>query len=142
MQKKIIAVIFALFAGTITIYLAELISHQIYPPPEGLDLTKPEVFSQYIETIDPSVLLMVLMCYASGAFVAGATANRIMLGKGINQALLVAAILTIFSLMNLLKFPAHPIWFWVIGLTLYIPFTILGAKYMVTVMERMKPKED
>lgn len=128
MQKKIIAVIFALFTGTVSIFLAIKISHQIYPLQE--EVSK-----------DPSVLLMGLMCYATGAFIAGATANRIMNGEGRNQVLIIAGILTAFGLLNLLKFPDYPIWYWVAGLTLYFPLAILGEKYMASIMERMKQKD-
>ena len=72
MAKKILSLIAGIIAGTIVIYLVETLTSKIYPPLAGVDIIQNmEARKEYIKNTPLSALLMVLLGYTLGSFVAG-----------------------------------------------------------------------
>ncbi len=122
-----------LFAGLISAFiviaLVEMLGHSIYPPPEGLDFSDTEQLKTHIDKLPFGALFFVLLAYWIGSFAGGLTLGIIASKKAVIFALILGGLLTIAGLFNLLDLPGHPIWFWILSLASYIPFTLFGLKY-------------
>ena len=126
MAKKILSVIAGIIAGTIVIYLVEIVSLKVYPPPAGVDVMKDkQALIEYIRSAPLSAMLIVLLGYVLGSFVAGWLSARI--SASIRQPLICGVVLMAFGIMNLVDIP-QPLWFSISTTISYIPFAYLGGK--------------
>ncbi len=111
--------------GGAIIAIIQLVSHTLYPVPEGLDLADELAMEKHIASLPIGAFLMVLLSYALGALAAGFTSAKLSKPHGRVPALICGVVLTILGLINLLMIP-HPIWFWLAALSVFIPFSYLG----------------
>jgi len=126
-MKNFIAVIAGLAAGICIISIVELISSSVYPLPAELDFSNKDSLKEYIEIVPSGALLFVLAGWALGSFAGGLVSSLISENKKIKCALITGAILFIMGLINLITLP-HPVWFWIVGLSVYFPFAYAGGK--------------
>ena len=121
MVKKILSVIAGIIAGTIVIYLVEMLSSKVYPPPPGVDIMKDkEALIEFIKNAPMSAMLLVLLGYVLGSFVAGWVSSRI--SGSLRQALISGVVLMAFGIMNLVEIP-QPLWFGICSTICYIPLS-------------------
>lgn len=125
--RNIVAVVAGMITGSVVIWLIELLGHSLYPPPEGVDPSDPESVRTIMETIQAGALWMLVLAYAVGALVAGFVAAAVSRDASKNAALITGGVLLIFGLINLLMIP-HPVWFWVVSLAVYVPFSWIGYR--------------
>lgn len=112
MGRKIIAVVAGVFAAGVVIMAVELAGHEL-------------VVAQRAGQPTTAMLLFVAAGWFLGAFAGSLLAQRIDHARRPVAALTVAAILAALALFNLLALP-HPVWFWVLGLAVFLPGTLLG----------------
>lgn len=125
MWKNILAVLAGIVAGTVAIMIVEGFSHFLYPYPQGMDFADKEAMTAYISSLPVAAKWMVILAWAVGSFVAASVTTLIAKVRQQHLALLVGAILMIFGIFNMASFP-HPLWFWVVGIAVFIPFAWLG----------------
>ncbi len=125
MWRNILAVVAGIIAGIIAIMIVEGFSHFLFPYPEGLDYKDKVALAQYIKTLPAGALLLVALAWASGSFVAAVVTTLIAREKQLQLSILDGAILMIFGIINMLRYP-HPVWFWILGIAVFIPFAYLG----------------
>lgn len=130
MIKSIVAALAGLVAAFIVIYLVELLSHALYPTPQDFDYRKPGALEELIEKAPTGSLVFVIVAWALGSFVGGVVASLVAPAKPMGHAMVVACILMFAGLINLIALP-HPVWFWIIGLAVYLPFAYLGSKFVI-----------
>ncbi|MFP4469186.1 MAG: hypothetical protein ACLFPE_00800 [Bacteroidales bacterium] len=135
--RHILAVIAGLVTGSIIIYLIQIIGHQIFPPPAGVDPTDPESLHMYSESISAGALWMVILAYAAGAFTGGFVAALIAPKTARIVALVTGGIFTVFGIINLMLIP-HPVWFIFVSLSVYLPFAFLGYLTASSIKSRNK----
>lgn len=119
-MRKLLAFVAGLVAGGLTIGLLEWAGHLLVPP-GPLD-------PRSRVPVDPpstAALLLVLVAWAAGAFVAGWVATRVGGTLGHGLALAVGSFLMGGGLMNLIAIPS-PAWFWVLGLLCFLPLALAG----------------
>src|SRR4051812_19169198 len=95
MAKRILGVIIGLVVGMGIIMMVETLSGKMYPPPPGIDFTKPEAIKAMMQNMPVSAFLMILLAYAAGSFAGGLVASLI---AGIQQpkaAVIVGSILLV-----------------------------------------------
>jgi hypothetical protein len=126
MAKRIFSIIGGLVASGLVVYLIEMLSSVVYPLPANIDTGDIEAMNAYIAQLPVGAFLFIILAWALGSFVGGLIAGIINPDQRIRFALAVGLILMLFGLINLLIIP-HPIWFWILGLAVYIPAAYAGG---------------
>jgi predicted MFS family arabinose efflux permease len=108
----------------------ELVSHQIYAPPPGVDFSNPEAIRAMMKDIPRGALAMVLVAWGLGAFVGGWVAAHFAASSPLRGSLIVGLVLLLFGVSMMVSIP-HPLWFWVVGMILFLPAAHLGGKIAV-----------
>lgn len=114
-MKEVVRNTLAAMAGAITgivlISLIQLLSARLYPLPEGINPADKAAMGEFMRTLPAGAFLLVLLSYLLGIFGGTLVAGKLSLSHGRRQAVMVAVLFALASLMNLLSFP-HPAWFW------------------------------
>lgn len=114
----------ALIALVLTFILQGVITH-IYPLPPGTDMYDAESAAKAFAVMPRNGLYMMLGNYCITSFIGGILATLISKREKRNPPLVVGLILTIGSIWN--YYLLHePLWFFLLALLTYIPFTYLG----------------
>lgn len=119
----------ALVIFFLCVMLGDYASSTMFPPPAGIDWTKPDAIRAYMEQVPLSCFLVMMLGHAIGAFLAGFVLARFTRNKegragSTRIALIVGALITAGGVMNLAMIP-HPTWFWSDAL-IYPVFIFLG----------------
>lgn len=128
MGRTILAVILGVIAMSICVGAVEWIGHQLYPLPAGLDFKNPETLKGFIAQLPVAALLFVLAGWTLGSLVGGYIAARISRLHKRGAALSIGIAMILLVIMNMLMIP-HPLWMSVLGVTLPVPFALLGRKF-------------
>jgi hypothetical protein len=110
------AMLAGIVAAVLVVGVVEALGHMIFPPPPGLDLSKPEDLARLMEVIPLGAKLAVVFAWFLGALVGGWTALR--LGAFPVQVWLVAAVMAALGLITTQMFP-HP--WWMVAAALVLP---------------------
>jgi len=106
--RNLLAGLAGIVSGIVVIYLIELLTQQLYPPP-AFDPADTAALSAYINKATRP-LLMVLVAYFTGAF----TSVYVSLHLSANKTILLPIAMVVFLLlsyaMNVAQIP-HPLWF-------------------------------
>jgi pimeloyl-ACP methyl ester carboxylesterase len=109
MLRLIMAVIAGLVAGFVTVFVAESVGHQIYPPPPGADASSMEGIKRLIAEAPLGSLVAVLVAWGLGTFAAAAVALLAAQRRRI-AGWIAAGLLACASAATLVMIP-HPMWF-------------------------------
>lgn len=134
MGRTILSVLAGVVVCGIGVFVVQTASHQMFPPPEGMDPSNAESIKAYMAQIPLAALLMVVLSYVVGAFAGGAVAAKLAAEKPMRSALFVGGIFTLVNFSNLYAIP-HPLWMAVLTTVVFIPCAWLGAKLVLS----MKP---
>jgi len=118
-MRTVLAVLAGLLVGGVTIAALEAAGHALFPLPAGTDPANLRPAD-----IPASAMVAVLVAWAAGAFVGGLRAAAIATPLA---AIVVGGIQTLGGLVNMMAIPS-PIWFWVVGLLIFVPCAMLGAR--------------
>ena len=126
MPKRIIGVILGMVAAMAAIMAIQMLSHQVYPIPEGLDLNDRAAVKAHMDGAPVSALMIVLAGYAIGAFLGGLVATVI--GKERPMpAFMIGLLLAIGGVANAFMMP-QPIWLSAASIIIVIPLALAGAR--------------
>lgn len=123
------AVIMGVIAGFVVTSIGEMISHAVYPSPEGFDYNDKQAIAAYIETLPVGAFIILMLGWALASFAGGAVASKLSKSKWYVWSLLTGTILMAGAIMNFINIP-HPIWMSVVAVVLYLPMAFLGGKLM------------
>ena len=126
MGRSIIAVLAGLVIAMISITVVQMLGHQLYDSPAGLDLNDKAAIAAYMEKMPIGAMLMVLLAYVAGAFLGGLLAARLAPRKPILHAMIIGTLLFFAGIANFVMLP-HPIWFFVACVVSYFLFAYLGG---------------
>ena len=126
MIRSILSVIVGILAGVVTILVLEMAGHFFYPPPAGLDPQNVEAFKEFVAAAPMGMLASVLIAWAGGAFVGGLVAALLSERRRGLHGLAVGAVQTALAVAQLTMIP-HPLWFMVVGVTMFLPLAGLGG---------------
>lgn len=122
MAKKITGFLLGIIAGIITIGIIEAFGHFFYPIPKGFDFNNQLLLESFINELPIPALLIVIIAHSLGAFIGSLVSNYI--SKSVGQiGLLTSIIFLIFTIVNILMVPFHPLWFVISD----ILFTFIGG---------------
>jgi hypothetical protein len=114
MGRKILAVVAGVILAGIVTYAVQKIGHQVYPPPEGMDIKNMEAMKAYVSKLPMGALLFLLLSYIAGSFTGGWLAAKIARTSQIHLPLTVGGVQLLFGVINLITIP-HPMWFAIAG---------------------------
>ena len=116
MQRAVFATIGGVIIGIVIVFIAEMIGHMIFPPPEGVDLKDPEQLKAIMHEIPLGAKIAVLVAWGLGTF-GGGSAGVLMSGRKAWPAGVVALVMLAAAGFTLYAIP-HPLW--MVGATLVI----------------------
>ncbi len=125
--RKVVAVIAGLVVAMLVVMVTEGAGHAIFPPPEGLDITKPEDQARLMEVIPLGAKIAVVVAWFLGAMAGAATAMAV--GRHALPGWIVGLVLVALSLFTTQMFP-HPLWMMVAAVALPLA-GVLVAKRLV-----------
>jgi hypothetical protein len=116
----------ALVAGLL-IWAMEVLGSLIYPPPPGMNPDDPASVKTAMANLPAGALLLVLLGWIvgtfAGAWITALRADRAPIGHG----LVLGGLFLVGAVVNMLMIP-HPVWFWILGVAIFLPSAFLGAK--------------
>ncbi len=126
MLRTVLAVPTGLIVGGIVISFVQVAAITLLPAPEGVPTDRALIEPGDIPAAN---MVLVLVAWAAGAFLGGGTAARIARQAKRRLALIVGAFFLIAGVYNMATIPS-PLWFWVVGILLFLPSAHLGAKVL------------
>lgn len=115
--------ILAAFVGTIVAFVIiagiEMISHELYPLPDGMDPTDQESLAAHMQNVPSGALIMVVLAHALGMLAGIWVSAKIARVTKIPSNLVIVFV-SLATLANLFLIP-HPTWFMaadLIGITI------------------------
>ncbi|MBL4715766.1 MAG: hypothetical protein COC01_03635 [Bacteroidetes bacterium] len=127
MLRNSLSIAAGIITGGILIFLVEKLGHTIYPHPADFDYTDKEALAELIQNAPIGALLFVILAWTVGSFGGGLVASLISNEAKMRKALIVGVVLMLLGIMNMMMIP-HPLWFWALGLAVYLPMAYLGGK--------------
>ncbi len=125
--RFLLAIITGIVAGMVVIRAIETITQYAFEAPDSPD---PETICFYLGQVSGMALILYIIAWTLGAFVAGMVAKLIY--RPNNKAAFIAgAVLLIFLLAQFFIFLCHPIWMQILGALLPVPMAMLGSRLFV-----------
>lgn len=108
LMKKLWAILAGIAIAVIIVIISDIISHKIYPLPEGLDFTDTEQIAAYMRVVPAGALISVIIGQVLALFLGGLVVIKIAAES--KPLHIFSLIFILMSVMNLVMIP-HPIWF-------------------------------
>lgn len=128
MGRTILGAVAGLVTAFITIMLIEYASHQVYPPPPGLNPMVTADMEAILASLPLGALLAVVLAWVIGAFDGGMVAALIAGRHRPRVAATIPALMVMAGVVGMIvQMPQHPAWMSAAGLLLPIPAALAGA---------------
>ncbi len=124
MLRTVLAIPAGLVVGGIVISFVQVAAITLLPLPEGVPTDRASIEPGDIPAVN---MAFVLIAWAAGAFAGGGTAARVTRSAKRRLALIVGAFFLFAGVYNMATI-SSPLWFWVVGILLFLPSAHLGAK--------------
>ena len=128
MIRSTLAGVAGLAISVLIVMVNERIGHMIYPPPEGLDFSDPDVTRPYLASLPAWALLQLIVGWMLGVFAGILVASAIGNAKPLIYAVIIGGLILAATIANLILIP-HPMWFNVIG-----PAAILASAWYAKII--------
>jgi hypothetical protein len=125
--RNILAVVGGVAAAFAVVMIVESACNAVYPPPTGIDFSKPEVVREYMAVLPFGAFMFVLTALAGGALAGSMVAARVSRTRRQLCAGIVGAVVLAATLMNLILIP-HPLWFASLCVVGVIAATLVSGK--------------
>jgi hypothetical protein len=130
-MPPIVRSVLAIFLGVISCFFlilaVEMLGQLVYPPPPGMDFSKPETVEAALKSVKPGQFAFVLAAWAIGTFIGAGIAARIAPNWKLAHGMVIGVLFLLASIGQMSMFP-HPIWVWVIGVAEFLPVAYFGAR--------------
>ncbi len=131
MGRKILAVVVAFIAATAVIMIVEMLNTLVIAPPSAEVMADPAKLREYMANGPVIGYVVVLVGYFLGAFAGGFIVKNMSRREspGMTLPILIGAVLTAAGILNYVMLPGQPMWFLILGLLIFIPVSMFGAKF-------------
>jgi hypothetical protein len=136
--RSVLAVFLGILSCFFLILAVEMLGQLVYPPPPGMDFSKPETVEAAMKTLKPGQFAFVLGAWAVGTFIGSGIAARIAPLWKIGHGMIIGVMFLLASIGQMKMFP-HPTWFWVVGVAEFLPVAYLGAKLVTLAPTKPAP---
>lgn len=127
MIRHFLAIVVGLIIGGVVIAAIESISVVLNPLPPGMNAADPEEMQQFLAKAPISAFLIVLAAHSMGAFSAAFACGVFVRRPWLTGSLILGTLFLAAGVANLWMI-AHPLWFAVFDVSLYLPAAVLGGK--------------
>lgn len=114
-MKTALGVVAGVVIAFLCIFAIEAVSHLIFPPPPGTDLTDPAQVARLMEVMPTAALVMVVVAWFAGALAGAWVANAV--AKHALAGWIVALLVIAGGVATMVMIP-HPAWMWAAGIAL------------------------
>ncbi|HUG09809.1 MAG TPA: hypothetical protein VMM36_02290 [Opitutaceae bacterium] len=126
MTRNILSTLAGLLVAVAFVFLIELISHRIWPPPAAIsDMSDKEALRNAVAAMPFGSLASVALAWIAGAFSGGFVAAK--LSRKAVPAWIVGGFIALSGIGNLMMIP-HPFWFWIVAIVLVPAVTLAAAR--------------
>ena len=126
MLRTLGGAVLGIVVAMLTITAVELLGHQVYPPPPGLNPMEPADMQRLLDLLPPGAKGFIVAAWTTGALLGGLAAGAV--ARHPRLAALIPALLVMTGVVMVsLQMPGHPRWMAVAGLLLPIPAALAGA---------------
>lgn len=115
MLRDILAGVIGVAIAVFIVFLADMLSHMVYPMPAGLDPQDAEALRPYIASLPIGAFLMIMGGWVVATFVGSVVAGRIGTAKAWIFPTVVGGVMFAATTATLIAIP-HPHWFTAISL--------------------------
>lgn len=123
--RRIGGVIAGLVVAFLLVQVAELLVHQLYPPPPGTNMKDFSEVKKFVSSLPAAALVLVLAGWLVGTVTGTFIAARI--GRSAVPGYVVGAILFAAGVMNSIVIP-QPVWFSAVSFVIFFTMTIVGSR--------------
>ena len=124
--RRIAGVIAGLIATWIPVGGMEMLTHNLYPPPPGTDMSNFAAVKVYVGSLPPTALILVLLGWLIGTLLGTFVAARI--GRSLVTGYTVGAVLLAAGIFNAFAIP-QPVWFSIVSFVIFVSMTWRGARW-------------
>lgn len=128
--RSVLALLLGALLAGVLIMAVEFLGSTLYPLPAGMDPHDPESIKAAMAHLPIGSLLLVLLGWIVGTFAGAWLAARIADRAPIAHGLGLGALFLAAGIVNMLEIP-HPLWFWVLGVAVFLPAAYVGARLAV-----------
>jgi len=130
MGRKILAVIVALIVAVAIIALSQMLNSTMAAPMTAEIMSDSTRMRDYMANLPTSAYVVVLIGYVLGSFGGGFIVTKMsrQVSSGIGLPMIIAVLLLISGILNVALVPGQPIWFIILTLLIFIPFTLIGHR--------------
>ncbi len=126
--QNVLAIMGGLVLGSLVNMGIIIISGNVIPPPEGVDVTSMESLAETIHLFEPKHFIMPFLAHALGTLAGAMLAVRVAATNGRSYALVIGFVFLAGGIYNVMILPA-PMWFNVLDLVVaYIPMAWIATK--------------
>ena len=101
-------------SGGLTVALLEFVSHAIWPPPAGLDLTDAKAVAELMATAPLGAFIALIVAWTLGGMVGSGVAAAVATWRRVLIAGMAGGMTLVGAAVNLMAIP-HPLWVTVAG---------------------------
>ena len=131
MLRDILAAVAGIAIAVAIVFLADELSHMLYPLPAGLDPADADALRRYISTLPSTAFLLVMGGWVLGTFVGAVVASRIGRAKPWVYPTVVGLLMFTATAATLIAIP-HPLWFSIVSL-----LAILASAWLAWLVARL-----
>jgi hypothetical protein len=126
--RNVIAVVLGVVVGSLVNMGLIMVSSQVIPPPEGVDMTNMESLRSSMHLLEPKHFLFPFLAHAVGTFAGSFLTSMLAATHRMKLALGVSAFFLLGGIVNVFLLPS-PIWFTALDLIVaYIPMGWIAGK--------------
>ena len=126
--RNLFSVIIGLIVGVLVIFFIETSGHHLFSVYQNVpNITEPEAFAAFIETLPLGAFLFLLFAHSLGTLISAFSATLISGHSRPVPAIVVGVLMLSAGVINLISIP-HPVWFQISEVILYLPAALLGYK--------------
>ncbi len=105
--RDALSILAGLVVAILTVSLVQMIGHQIYPPPAGLDITNAADQAKIMESITTGALVAVVASWTLGSLAGAWTTMKI--SGNVKFGWIIGLFIAAMSVWTTMMFP-HPMW--------------------------------
>ena len=124
---NVASVLLGVLLGSIIIFGADFLDQALFPLPPGVNPRDPSALKAAMAHIPVGAFVVVLIGWIIGTFSGALVAARIARRYKVRCGMLVGVLFWGAGIANMLEIP-HPLWFWVVGVAIFLPAAYLGTK--------------
>lgn len=129
MLRTVFAFLLGVVAMVATVAGLQMVGQWLWPPPTGVDPTKPEQLATLVEQMPLAAKVWVLVAYATAVEVGTIVAVLVQRPRWRGLAMSIGVLMMALCALNFWMLP-HPLWMVVVGLLVPLPVAMMAGWWL------------